>query len=110
MQKFNDPPHIMSLYSAQRATLGELEGSGYAFLKLDAGTGKQYEGVFFTDKDHRDQLQSLTEEGVVSFTGTVYTKNRSGGVRVKQETVEVDVYQMVTVGVGERADFRVVES
>lgn len=101
----------MSLYAAHKATLGELEGSGYAFLKSGGtGIGKQYEGVFFTDRDNHDVLENLTQEGTVSFTGTVYTKNRSGGVREKQETVEVDVYQLVPVGVGERADFRVIES
>ncbi|NND73349.1 MAG: hypothetical protein HKN43_17370 [Rhodothermales bacterium] len=99
----------MSLYAARQATLGEIDGSGYAFLKRSSIKG-QYQGVFFVESELKEQLESLTGEESVSFTGVVYTKNRSGGVRENRETVEVDVYNLVSVGVGARADFRVVES
>ena len=99
----------MSLYAARQATLGEIDGNGYAFLKL-SGINGQYEGVFFVDADMKEQLEPLTGQDSVSFTGVVYTKNRSGGVRENRETVEVDVYNLVSVGVGARADFRVVDS
>lgn len=104
----NKQIELMAFYSAKQATLGEIEGNGYAFQKRTV-FGKEYEGVFFTNQENLDQLESLAAKDSVVFTGTVYIKNRSGDVRKKQETFEVDIHNLVSVGIGERADFRVIE-
>lgn len=98
----------MAMYAAQDATLGDLKGQGYAFLKRTF-RGKEFRGVFFvSDEEDVETLEHLQEEDEVSFSGIVYKKMKSGRVTKKVQTVDVDVKQLVSVRAGQRADFHVV--
>ncbi|GIV57367.1 MAG: hypothetical protein D6746_11965 [Bacteroidetes bacterium] len=98
----------MALYTPQQAELGGIEGQGYAFARRTY-QGLEYQGVFFVDEEQAEALEPLLEEEEVPFTGVVYKKNRSGKVRKDTRTFLVDVKDLVSVHVGERADFEVID-
>lgn len=98
----------MPLYRKEEATLGDIEGEGFAFRKRTF-RGDEYKGVFFVDDEADVDLESLTDEGKVEFTGTVYRKTRAGKVRKRITTFLVDVKNLISVRIGERADFKVLE-
>lgn len=89
----------MALYELQDATLDGIDGQGYVF-PIETFRGKEYRGVFFADDS--DALSSDTE--AAKFEGTVYHKTTSG-----EDTVTVDVTNVVQTAVGLRADFKVVD-
>jgi hypothetical protein len=98
----------MALYEHKEATLGDMNGSGYAFLRRTF-EGDVYHGVFFAETEEGESLQSLIDGDEVEFSGTVYRKTRSGQMRASKKTVTVDVQHHVPVSVGERVDFVVVD-
>ncbi|GIV59317.1 hypothetical protein GQ464_007030 [Rhodocaloribacter litoris] len=97
----------MALYSPQQAELDGIKGQGYAFSRRTY-QGIEYRGVFFVDEEKAEALEPLLEKDEVEFTGVVYKKNRSGKVRQMTRTFLVDVKDLASVHVGERADFKVV--
>lgn len=98
----------MAMYSLQDATLGKIKGKGYAFLR-QTFKGKELYGVFFGDDEDQERFQEMIDEDSVRFEGVVYKKQRSGQVTKKVEAMWVDVKKRVSVHVGERADFEVLE-
>ena len=90
----------MALYELKDATLGGVEGQGYAF-SVETFRGKEYKGVFFASE--KDALEALEGADAVEFAGHVYHKTTSG-----DDTLTVDVTKVISVGVGTRADFSVV--
>ena len=90
----------MALYELKDATLGGVEGQGYAF-SVETFRGKEYKGVFFASE--KDSLEALESAESVEFNGIVYHKTTSG-----DDTLTVDVTKVISVGVGTRADFSVV--
>ena len=91
----------MALYELQNATLGGIPGEGYAY-PVDTYKGTVYRGVFFAGNDA--DLDGLTERDDATFEGTVYLKTSE-----RTDEVSVDVTQVVSVAVGSRADFDVVD-
>lgn len=91
----------MALYELKDATLGGVEGQGYAF-SVETFRGKEYKGVFFASE--KDPLEALEGADAVEFTGIVYHKTTSGN-----DTLNVDVTKVLSVGVGARADFSVAD-
>lgn len=88
----------MPIYSPHEATLGELEGQGFAFSKKTP-LGKAYQGVFFGDDE--DALQALKDGEVrVDYNGILYDRSRE-----LEETFSVAVTQIVHTRSGFRADF-----
>ena len=96
----------MALYTHQDATLDDFDGQGYAFM-LPHSVNDQYKGVFFSEEEHADELESLLEDSQVEFSGVAYRKTRAGDVKSKPKTFLVDVQKVVTVSAGVRADFQV---
>lgn len=96
----------MAKYKLKDATLGSLEGQGYAFTRRTA-LGPEIKGVFFSDGEHADMLEELAEKEEVEFTGVVYRKYRSGKIKERVKTFVVDVKNLISVRAGERADFLV---
>lgn len=92
----------MALYELQDATLGGISGEGYVY-PVDTYQGISYKGVFFAGNDA--DLDPLTEREDATFAGTIYLKTSQ-----KTDEVPVDVTQVVSVAVGHRADFNVVDS
>jgi hypothetical protein len=92
----------MAIYELQNATLGELEGQGFAYTRK-VSSGKSYQGVFFAE-DHGDlePLQEASES--LTYAGTVYDGNRE-----KQEEFPVAIVKVVSTPSGERAEFERVE-
>lgn len=92
----------MAIYSPHEATLGELEGQGFAFSKKTP-LGKTYQGVFFGDDE--DALQALKDEdGHIDYAGILYDRSRE-----LEETFPVSITQIVLTRSGIRADFVRVE-
>lgn len=91
----------MALYELKDATLGGVEGQGYAF-SVETYRGKEYKGVFFASE--KESLEALEGADAVEFNGIVYHKTTSG-----DDTLNVDVTKVLSVGVGARADFSVVD-
>ncbi len=92
---------LLPLYELKDATLGGVDGQGYVF-PVETFRGKQYKGVFFASE--KEPLEALEGEDAVEFAGIVYHKTTSG-----DSTLNVDVTQVLAVGVGARADFSVVD-
>lgn len=92
----------MAIYESQNATLGEVEGQGFAYTRK-VSSGKSYQGVFFSDE--RGDLESLdgTEE-TMTFAGTIYD-----GKREKQEELTVSITNITPTPSGDRADFVLAE-
>jgi hypothetical protein len=92
----------MAIYELQNATLGELEGQGFAYTRK-VSSGKSYQGVFFSDD--RGELEPLQEsEEPLTFSGTIYD-----GKREKQEELPVTIINVVSTPSGDRAEFEKVE-
>ena len=98
----------MPLYTPQEATLGTLEGRGYAFTS-QTHRGKQLQGVFFGSEEHLNDLTALCSKDKVRFDGVIYNKNKSGKITKKTQSFFVDVQDVHSVHAGERADFVVLE-
>ena len=92
----------MALYELKDATLGGIQGEGYVY-PVDTYKGIVYRGVFFAGNDA--DLDSLTERDDAMFAGTVYLKTSE-----RTDELPVDVTKVVSVAVGHRADFDVVDS
>ena len=88
----------MALYELHDATLDGVDGQGYVF-PIETFRGKEYRGVFFANDE--DAITTDIEEG--TFEGIVYHKTTSG-----EDTVTVDVTNVVSTASGLRADFAVV--
>jgi hypothetical protein len=91
----------LALYELQDATLGGFQGEGYAY-PVDTYKGIVYRGVFFAGNDA--DLDSLTDRDDTVFAGIVYLKTSQ-----RTDEVPVDVTKVVSVAVGSRADFDVVD-
>ena len=91
---------LLALYELKDATLGGVDGQGYAF-SVETFRGKEYQGVFFASE--KEPLEALESADAVAFEGMVYHKTTSG-----KDTLNVDVTKVLSVGVGARADFSVV--
>lgn len=98
----------MPLYQKHEATLGDIDGEGYAFRRRTV-MGDVYKGVFFVDNEADVDLEALADEDKVEFSGVVYRKTRTGKIRERMTTFLVDVKNLVSVRIGERADFKVLE-
>ncbi len=99
----------MALYKHQEAQLGDVDGTGYLFRKKTV-LGDNYQGVFIaSDEEAAEQLEALKDADSVTFSGVAYRRNRSGKVSVDKGEYEVDVKNITTVGMGERALLEVVE-
>ena len=94
----------MALYELKEATLGGVEGEGYAFV-IDTYQGKAYKGVFFAHDDAAPIEAVAENQEPISFEGTVYHKTTE-----KVETLDVNVTKTVGAAIGTRADFEVVDS
>lgn len=92
----------MAIYELRTAELNGVEGRGYAY-PVKTFRGKEYKGVFFADEGSIVQEALGQEE--VAFTGTVYERTRE-----RVETLTVEVVDTVSSGLGERADFVVIET
>jgi hypothetical protein len=92
---------LLALYELKDATLGGVDGQGYAFV-VETFRGKEYKGVFFASE--KEPLEALEGADAVEFAGIVYHKTTSGN-----DTLNVDITKVLSVGVGARADFSVVE-
>ena len=96
------------LYQHKEATLGDIEGIGYAFRDSTI-TGDCYRGVFISsDEAAEKDLQEIVDADEVTFSGTLYRKTRSGSVSSQRSEMTVDVTDVATVALGERAIFNVV--
>jgi hypothetical protein len=91
----------MAIYELKDAALDGIEGQGYAY-PVKTFRGKEYKGVFFSDNPQA--LQSAVEKEEVEFSGTVYERTRE-----RTDTLVVDVVKTISSGIGERADFVVIE-
>lgn len=91
----------MPIYSPHEATLGDLEGQGFAFSKKTS-LGKSYQGVFFADDE--DALNALKEEERVEYAGILYDRSRE-----LEETFPVSITNVILTRSGMRADFVRVE-
>lgn len=99
----------MAMYALQEATLGEVEGEGYAFRRRTVN-GPQYQGVFFANEEDQETLEAMQDEdATVHFSGVAYRKLKSGKVRQEQQDFVVDVTSFRSVPAGERAFFQVLE-
>ena len=78
-----------------------IEGQGYAY-PVKTFRGKEYKGVFFADDP--EAVQQVLEKEEVEFSGTIYERTKE-----REDTVEVDVVNIISSGIGERADFVVKE-
>ena len=92
----------MALYRHQDATLGDLKGSGYLFTTPNT-PDDEYKGIFYGPSDESEALEALVEQDPVVFSGTLYKKNRSGGVSSTRIEVQVDVVAFRSVSMGEQA-------
>jgi len=81
--------------------LDGIEGQGYAY-PVKTFRGKEYKGVFFADDP--EAVQQALEKEDVEFSGTIYE-----ATKVREDTVDVDVVNIISSGIGERADFVVKE-
>jgi len=95
----------MALFTPQEATLGDIEGEGYAFIRKTF-RGKETQGVFFGTEEDTDALEALQDRDTVEFSGVVYYKKRSGGISERSKSLVVDVKNLVSVRAGERVDFK----
>ena len=98
----------MPLYEPQPATLGGIEGQGYAFQKKTPGS-ETYQGVFFAEEKDAQHLERFLLMKEVRFTGVFYKKLMGGSVSKRVRTFLVDVYQRAHMPAGERLDFTVLE-
>ena len=92
----------MALYELKDATLSGIDGEGYVY-PVETYKGIGYKGVFFAGGDA--DLASVADQEGPTFAGTVYMKSRTKN----GQEVTVDVTNVVSVGVGVRADFTVVD-
>ncbi|MEM1093369.1 MAG: hypothetical protein AAGJ10_02110 [Bacteroidota bacterium] len=97
----------MALYQLQSATLGNIEGEGFAFRKRTVNS--RIRGVFFATEDVQDKLQALVEEDEVHFSGVTYRKLRSGKIKKRVADFVVNVKGFLSVRAGERVTFEVIE-
>lgn len=86
----------------QDATLAGIPGEGYVY-PVDTYQGTQYKGVFFAGQDV--DLTDLPDRDDATFEGTVYLKTSQ-----REDSVSVNVTKVVSVAVGSRADFDVLDS
>ncbi|MEM8558102.1 MAG: hypothetical protein AAF809_00145 [Bacteroidota bacterium] len=94
----------MALYQLQDATLNGVEGRGYAY-PVKTFKGKEYRGVFFAeDEAAQAAVVEAVEADEAEFTGTVYERSKS-----PVKTFPINVIDTVSSGLGERADFEVLE-
>ncbi|MFQ5571821.1 MAG: hypothetical protein ACE5G0_19250 [Rhodothermales bacterium] len=98
----------MAAHTLQDATLGSLEGEGFAFVKRTMG-GDTIQGVFFGSEEDQDELKALRAKDKVRFKGVVYNRRKSGGITEKKQAFLVNVRELLTVYAGERAFFEVLE-
>ena len=84
------------------ATLGGIAGEGYVY-PVDTYRGIEYKGVFFAGTDA--DLSELEGQEDATFEGTVYLKTSQRD----NDEVSVNVTKIVSVAVGTRADFDVVD-
>ena len=99
----------MAVHTLQDATLGSLEGKGYAFVKRTTN-GDNIQGVFFGSEEDRDELKALRAKDKVRFKGVVYNKRKSGDITAKKQAFLVSVRDLLSVRAGERAYFEVLET
>lgn len=95
-------------YRHQEATLGDIEGTGYAF-RVPTLQGDRYRGVFIASGEGADDLTEVADAEEVTFSGVLYRRTRSGSVSSEQAEVAVDVTKLDTVALGERVIFEVKE-
>ena len=98
----------MAVHTLQDATLGSLEGKGYAFMKRTM-SGDKIQGVFFGSEEDQDELKALRAKDKVRFRGVVYNRRKSGGITEKKQVFLVNVRELLSVHAGERVYFEVVE-
>lgn len=98
----------MSLHTPQAASLGDIEGRGYAFVRRTF-RGQEVQGVFFGEEEDLSDLEALLTQEEVRFEGVVYNRLRSGKIRKKMKAFLVDVKNLLRVRAGERVDFKVLE-
>lgn len=91
----------MAIYQLKEAELDGVEGQGYAY-PVKTFRGKEYKGVFFADDE--EAVQEVLDKDEVEFSGTIYDRTRE-----RTETFTVNVVGTISAGIGERADFVVVE-
>lgn len=96
----------MAVHTPQEATLGDVEGTGYAFMKRTF-RGKEFEGVFFGTEEDTDDLEALLEKDTVRFDGVLYKRLKSGRITEKAESFLVNVKELLSVRAGERVTFEV---
>lgn len=97
----------MALYELEKATIGDIEGQGYAFTRKTV-FGKVYQGVFFPDDD--TAMEELQEEDELTFSGLVYHRRRNRSARKKEESFPVSIIDSTTTPLGERAEFKAADS
>jgi hypothetical protein len=91
----------VAIYELKDAALGGIEGRGYVY-PVKTFRGKEYKGVFFTSDP--EAIAAVLEKEEVEFSGTIYDTTRE-----RSETCTVDVVNTLSAGIGERADFVVIE-
>lgn len=99
----------MAVHTLQNATLGPLEGEGYAFVKRTVD-GDKIMGVFFGSEEDQDELRALRAKDNVRFKGVVYNTRKSGDVSQKKQVLLVKVRELLSVRAGKRAYFEVLET
>jgi hypothetical protein len=98
----------MTLYTNKAATLGSVEGIGYAF-QIPNTFQEEYQGVFFTDRENSEALEALIHQDEVEFSGTFYKRTQAGTVRGQKKNFVVDVQKVVQVSAGLRVNFAVIK-
>jgi hypothetical protein len=87
----------VAIYELKEAALDGIEGQGYAY-PVKTYRGKEYKGVFFADDP--EAVKEVLAKEEVEFSGTIYERTKE-----RQDTVEVEVVNVVSAGIGERAEF-----
>ncbi|GMQ80617.1 MAG: hypothetical protein BMS9Abin05_0045 [Rhodothermia bacterium] len=98
----------MALYTHKDASLNNIDGRGYVFL-IQTSIEDTYKGVFISERENAESLESLLGDSEVEFDGIAYRKTRGGELRSQAKSFLVDVKNVVTVSAGIRADFEVLK-
>ena len=91
----------MPIYQKQDATLGEFEGTGFAFVEKPREDDRQ-RGIFI-GTDNNGDIKALSTGDELSFTGIVHYPKSS-----RKESFNVQVKNVTPIARGHRVDFRAV--
>ncbi|MEM1125293.1 MAG: hypothetical protein AAGI71_01485 [Bacteroidota bacterium] len=97
----------MRKFTLQSATLGDIDGQGYAFTKRTF-EGREVQGILFVD-DEQD-VEALQQEDELIYEGALYYRRKTQGPREEHESFPVEITGVLSTGMGHRVSFSAVET